>query len=189
MSEFTFSPEKAAKALAFFEHDLQFVEGLRAGQPFRLEDWQKKIIGDLFGWLREDGTRRYRTAFIEVPRGNGKSMMMAGLALYLLLRDGEKRPQVYSAGGDRGQARIVFQAAREMLSANPRFQMEAELRQYQIKSLAGGWYEALSAESYTKHGLAAHGIIFDELHVQKKRDLWDVLMTSTGKRHQPLTVA
>lgn len=189
MPDFTFDPSKAGKALAFFESDLQFVEGQRAGTPFRLEQWQKKIIGDLFGSLREDGTRRYRTAFIEVPRGNGKSMMMAGLALYLLLRDGEKRPQVYSAGGDRGQARVVFQAAREMVSANRRFEAEAELRQYQIKALTGGWYEALSAEAYTKHGLSAHGIIFDELHVQPTRELWDVLATSTGKRHQPLTIA
>jgi phage terminase large subunit-like protein len=189
MPDFTFDNSKANKALAFFEKELQFVEGQRAGTPFALEEWQKKIISDLFGWLREDGTRRYRTAFIEVPRGNGKSMMMAGLALYLLLRDGEKRPQVYSAGGDRGQARIVFQAAREMVSANTSFQEEAELRQYQIRANAGGWYEALSAEAYTKHGLSAHGIIFDELHVQPNRNLWDVLLTSTGKRHQPLTVA
>lgn len=122
-----------------------------------------------------------------IPTHN--SMMCAGLALYLLLRDGENRPQVYSAGGDRGQARIVFQAAREMVSASPHFEEECELRQYKIEARSGGWYEAISAEAHTKHGYAAHGIIFDELHVQPNRELWDVLTTSTGKRHQPLTVA
>lgn len=180
---------KAAQALRFFRNELKFVEGLKAGQPFLLEKWQEKIIADLFGELREDGTRQYRTAYIEVPRGNGKSMLCAGIALYLLLRDGEKRPQVYSAGGDRKQARIVFNAAREMVAANPAFEAECELRQYEIKAMNGGWYEALSAEAPTKHGFAAHGIIFDELHVQPNRKLWEALTTSTGKRHQPLTVA
>lgn len=191
MSEYTFSNELASRAERFFEKQLRFVEGSdRAGKPFHLEPWQSRIVRELFGWIRHDGSRRYRTAYIEIPRKNGKSTLCAGLALYLLLCDREARPQVYSAAGDRGQARIVFDAARAMVSANSKLEEVAELRQYQIRgNKNGGWYEALSAEAYTKHGLSAHGIIFDELHVQPNRDLWDVLTTSTGARSQPLTIA
>lgn len=189
-TDFKFSEEHAGRAIRFFEKQVRLVEGERAGRPFILEPWQKRIVGDIFGWLRPDGSRRYRTAYIEIPRKSGKSTMAAGLALYLLLCDHEARPQVYSAAGDRGQARIVFNAARAMIGANPKLEEVAELRQYEIRGIKnGGWYEALSAEAYTKHGLSAHGIIFDELHVQPNRDLWDVLTTSTGARKQPLTVA
>lgn len=189
-SDFAFSEEHASRAVRFFRRQLRYVEGERAGQPFDPEPWQEKIIRDVFGWLRPDGTRRYRTAYIEIPRKNGKSTICAGFALYLLLCDGEASPQVYSAAGDRGQAEIVFKAARAMVSANPRLEQEAKLRQYEIQGKRkGGWYKALSAESYTKHGLSAHGIIFDELHVQPNRELWDVLTTSTGARAQPLTFA
>lgn len=185
-----FNDEAASRAVKFFNRQVRFVEGARAGKPFTLEPWQEKIVRDIFGWMRPDGTRRYRTAYIEVPRKNGKSTLCAGLALYLLLCDKEARPQIYSAAGDRGQARIVFDAARAMVSANPRLEQEADLRQYKIHgNRNGGWYEALSAEAYTKHGLSAHGIVFDELHVQPNRDLWDVLTTSTGARAQPLTIA
>lgn len=189
-SDYWFSEDAASRAVRFFNRQVRFVEGARAGKPFTLEPWQEKIVRDIFGWMRPDGTRRYRTAYIEVPRKNGKSTLCAGLALYLLLCDKEARPQIYSAAGDRGQARIVFDAARAMVSANPRLEQEADLRQYKIHgNRSGGWYEALSAEAYTKHGLSAHGIIFDELHVQPNRDLWDVLTTSTGARAQPLTIA
>lgn len=190
MTDYRFDASTADRAVRFFERQLRYVEGERAGQPFRLEPWQAKIVRELFGWLRPDGKRRYRTAYIEIPRKNGKSTLCAGLALYLLLCDREARPQVYSAAGDRGQARIVFNAARAMVAANRKLEEVAELRQYEIRGLKnGGWYEALSAEAYTKHGLSAHGIIFDELHVQPNRDLWDVLTTSTGARSQPLTIA
>lgn len=187
---FTFSNEHADRAERFFASELRFVEGAKAGQPFTLQPWQAKIVRDLFGWIRDDGSRKYRTAYIEIPRKCGKSTLAAGLALYMLLCDREHRPQVYSAAGDRGQARIVFNAARAMVEANERLGERAELRQYEIRGRRnGGWYEALSAEAYTKHGLSASGIIFDELHVQPNRELWDVLTTSTGARSQPLTVA
>jgi phage terminase large subunit-like protein len=188
--DYRFDEQLASRAVRFFSTQLRYVEGRKAGKPFVLEPWQEKIVRDLFGWVRPDGTRRYRTAYVEIPRKNGKSTFAAGVALYLLLCDKEARPQVYSAGGDRGQARIVFNTARAMVQANKKLEDVAELRQYEIKGIKnGGWYEALSAEAYTKHGLSAHGIVFDELHVQPNRNLWDVLTTSTGARAQPLTIA
>ena len=189
--DYQFSEDHAQRAERFFRELLVFVEGEKAGQPFGLEPWQRKIVRDLFGWLRPDGTRRYRIAYIEVPRKNGKSSFAAGLALYLLLADKEQRPQVYSCAGDRDQARIVFNAARAMVERGPQpLRDKAELRQYQIRARAnGGWYEACSADDYRGHGLSPHGIIFDELHVQKTRLLWDAMLSGRGARRQPLVAA
>jgi hypothetical protein len=190
MSDFYFDDLAADRACRFFSTQVKLVEGGGAGSAFTLQPWQAKIVRDVFGWKRQDGTRRYRTVYIEVPRKNGKSTLSAGLALYMLLCDGEQRPQVYSAAGDRGQARIVFDSARAMCQANSRVMNEVRLLHNRILApKVGGWYEALSAEAYTKHGLSASAIIFDELHVQKTRELWDVLTTSVGARRQPLTVA
>jgi phage terminase large subunit-like protein len=188
---YEFKEELAERAIRFFRTQLRYVEGRRAGQPFLLEEWQERILRDLFGWVREDGTRRYRIAYIEVPRKNGKSTFAAGIALYLLLCDGEERPQVYSCAGDRGQASIVFSVAREMVNAgSARLQGMAELRQYKIlNTKRGGWYEATSSEGYTAHGRSPHGIIFDELHTQPNRVLWDTMLSGRGAREQPLVVA
>ena len=94
-------------------------KGEWAGQPFKLQEWQRDgIIRPLFGWKREDGTRRYRRAYIEIPRKNGKSTLSAGIALYLLFADDEPGAEVYSAAADRDQARIVFDEAKRMVEAN-----------------------------------------------------------------------
>jgi len=188
---YRFCEETATRAERFFSQLLTFVEGEKAGKPFALEAWQRKIVRDIFGWLRDDGTRRYRIAYIEVPRKNGKSSFAAGIALYLLLCDKEQRPQVYSCAGDRDQARIVFNAARAMVERGSQpLKDKAELRQYQIRARAnGGWYEACSADDYKGHGLSPHGIIFDELHVQPNRLLWDAMLSGRGARRQPLVVA
>lgn len=191
MSEYHYSEEHAEKPIRFFRKELKYVEGRRAGQPFVLEPWQEKILRDLFGWLRPDGTRRYRIAYIELARKNGKSTLAAGIALYLLLCDGEERPQVYSCAGDRGQASIVFNAAREMVnSGSKKLKDIAMLRQYKIlNTKKSGWYEAASAEGYTAHGRSPHGIIFDELHTQPTRELWDAMLSGRGSRAQPLVFA
>lgn len=124
-----------------------------------------------------------------IPTHN--STFAAGLALYLLLCDKEARPQVYSCAGDRDQARIVFNAARQMVEhGTETLKAAAQLRQYQIRGTRNdGWYEACSAEAYTGHGKNPHGIIFDELHVQPNRDLWDSMLSGRGARSQPLVIA
>jgi phage terminase large subunit-like protein len=189
--DFHFSEEHATRAERFFSELLVFVEGEKAGKPLKLEEWQRKIVRELFGWVRPDGGRRYRIAYIEVPRKNGKSTFAAGIALYLLLADKEQRPQVYSCAGDRDQARIVFNAARAMIERGGEpLKAKAELRQYQVRARSnGGWYEACSADDYRGHGLNPHGIIFDELHVQPNRLLWDAMLSGRGARRQPLVVA
>jgi phage terminase large subunit-like protein len=196
-AQFWFDDRAADLACAFFEKYLVHVKGEWAGKPFTLEPWQRDgIIRPLFGWKRRDSakpeecSRRYRTAYIFVPRKCGKSTIAAGIALYLLFADHESGAEVYSAAADREQAGIVFEVAKQMVSANPSLSKRAEAfkRAITIPS-TGSTYKVLSADAYTKHGLNAHGIVFDELHAQPSRELWDTLTTSTGARRQPLVVA
>ena len=175
----------------FFSGELQLIEGKCAGQPFDLEEWQRKIVMNLFGWKRQDGTRRYREAFIFVPRKNGKTPFCAGLINYVAFCDGEAGAQIYSAAGEREQAALVFRHAAGMIHRNP--VLEANSRVYRtFKSIEFGGgstiYKALSADADTKHGLNAHLVINDELHVQPNRDLVDTLETATASRLQPLIV-
>jgi len=162
-------------------------------------DWQKKILRDVFGWKRADGTRRYRTVYIEIPRKNGKSTFCAGIALYLLLGEEDLEPgaQIYSAAADTKQASIVFTEAQTMLLRSPLLSKRSQVYRRSLvrySNRAGlripdGRYEVLSAEPKGKHGYNAYGIIIDELHEQPGRDLVDALVTSTGSRRQPIVFA
>lgn len=190
-SEFWFDEAAADRAVHFFERFLKHHKGKWAGAPFQLLDWQRdRVIRPLFGWKRRDGRRRFRTAYIEVPRKNGKSTLAAGIALYLLFADGEFGAEIYSAAADRDQAAIVFDTAKTMVEMSPALRKRCEIYKRSIVvPKTRSVYRVLSAEAYTKHGINAHGIIFDELHAQPTRDLWDTLTTSTGAREQPLVVA
>lgn len=179
--------DAAQKAIDFFPALLRFFEG-RTG-PFELEAWQQAIVGNLFGWKRPDGTRRYREAFIFVPRKNGKTPLMAGLVLAMLIMDREQGAQLYSAAGDRDQASLIYRHAHEMAMRQP--ELNKRLQAYKTtKTITyeqrGSFFKALSSESYTKHGLNASLVVVDELHVQPNSELVDVLVTSTASRRQPL---
>ena len=115
MTKFYFDKEAALKSINFIELFCSHTKGELTGTPLLLEDWQKKIIGDLFGWKQENGLRKYRTAFIEVPRKNGKSTLCAAIGLYMLFADDERGSEVYSAAGVRAQAGIVFEIAKQMI--------------------------------------------------------------------------
>jgi phage terminase large subunit-like protein len=187
--QFWFDDAAATRAVDFIEKFCTHVKGELGGSPFILEDWQKNdIIRPMFGWKRKDGRRKYRTCYVEIPRKNGKSNLSAAIALYLLFADNEPGAEVISAAGDRGQANIVFNIAQEMVQNNQALSRRAKVLRTSIE-YQSSWYKSISAESYTKHGLNCHGVVFDELHSQKTRDLWDVLTTSTGARRQPLVVA
>lgn len=183
-------PDQAEQVRLFFERCLTHHKGELAGKPFILADWQyESIIKPLFGTKGKDGTRQYRTCYIEVPRKNGKSTLAAGVALYLLFADGEPGAEVVSAAADREQARIVFDLAVQMVQASPVLKARSTIYRTHIETRNGGRYKAISSEAYTKHGLNLSGIIFDEVHAQPDRELWEVLATSTGARRQPLTFA
>ena len=180
----------ADRVCEFFVRFLTHGIGQWEGQPFELLPWQRSILREVFGRKRPDGTRQYRRVYIEVPRKNGKSIFGSGIALYLLASDGEAGAQVYSAACDRDQARIVFDGARGMVQRSPELSKRILCHRRQMTyHQAASFYRTLSADAYRHHGLNAHGIIFDELHAQPNRELWDVLTTSTGARRQPLTIA
>lgn len=190
MIDFRFDERAALGAERFFERLLRHTKGEWAGQSFVLQEWQRTIVRDVFGWKRPDGTRRYRRVYIEIPRKNGKSTFAAGLALYLLFADGEAGAEVFSAAADRDQAAIVFDQAKLMVENSPALGRYAEVyRRSVVVPSTSSAYRVLSADAPTKHGLNAHGIVFDELHAQPNRDLWDVMTTSMGARRQPLLIA
>lgn len=187
--EYYFDEAAADRAVRFIERYLVHVEAPHAGKPFLLEQWQRKIIEDVFGWKRADGTRKYRVLYFEVPRKNGKSTLGAAIALYLLCADKEYGAQIVSAAADTEQASLVFSLAKRMVSWSPKLSsiIEAYRKSLVFMDL-GNNYQVISADAYSKHGKNLHGILFDELHAQPNRELVDVLKTSTGTRLQPLEV-
>jgi phage terminase large subunit-like protein len=172
----------------FCARHLRHVKGEWAGQPILLAPWQREdIIEPLFNTVRPDGLRRYRTCYVEIPRKQGKSTLASALALFLLYADGEPGADIVSAAADRAQAAIVFDAARQMVEADPVLSALTQVyRRELVVPSTGSSYKVISSEAYSKHGLHLSAAIVDELHAHESRDLLDVLQTSTGARRQPL---
>ena len=186
-SGYWFDEAAAARACAFFPRFLRHTKGKWAGQPFELDAWQLPIIRVVFGWKRPDGTRRFRIAYIEIPRKNGKTGLAAGIGLYLAIADGEIGAEVYSAANDKDQAAICHTEAKLMRAQNEALRGRSLVFKNSIVfPKTNSAYLVISSDAGTKDGLNAHGIIYDELHASKHRDLYDVLHTSTGARTQPL---
>lgn len=191
----TFDAKFAAQAVNFGPTFFQHVKGAKGGEPIFLEEHQAAFIANLFGWKQPDGLRRYRTCYREIPRGNGKStecVVIAGILLYL---DDEPGADIFSAAGTRDQAREVFGPFKTNVLGNPSLSEISQTYQNSVvrldenTGLPCGNYKAIAADADFNHGGSPHGVIFDELHVQPNRDLWDVLQTGKIKRRQPLTIA
>ena len=184
-----FSERKAERAVRFFE-SLKHTKGAFAGKPFLLLPWERKIIWDVYGTLNEDGTRQYKYVYIELPKKNGKSELAAGAALYHLYADGEKKAEVYGCAAEKSQASIVFDVAMDMIDQVPELKKRTKFNESTKKIIDktnGGVYKVLSAEAYSKHGLNVSACIFDELHAQPNRGLWDVMTFGAGDaRLQPI---
>ena len=186
-----YDADAADHVVEFFAKHLVFIEGVTAGQPFILEPWQEAIVRNLFGWKRQDDTRRYRECFIEVARKNGKTPLCAGIINYVAFCDNEPGAQIYSTAGEREQAALVFRHAAGMINRNADLKKRSRIyRTYKSIEFYGGdsIYKALSADADTKHGLNAHLIVNDELHVQTDRGLIDAMETATASRRQPLII-
>ena len=183
--------DKAAAdfAVAFIEN-LCHTKGTWAGKPFLLLDWQEQIIRDLFGILKPNGYRQFNTAYVEIPKKNGKSELAAAIALLLCCGDGEERAEVYGCAADRQQASIVFEVAADMVRMCPALSKRVKILASQkriIYAPTNSFYQVLSAEAYSKHGFNIHGVVFDELHTQPNRKLFDVMTKGSGDaRMQPL---
>lgn len=166
------------------------VKGDLAGRPLVLDDWQRQWVREVFGPQTRDGRRKVRTALLGVPRKAGKSTLSAALALYGLFADGEPGAEVYAVAGDRDQARNVFDAARQMVQANPTMAQHAKVCRNWIEVPAtNSLFRVLSADGRRQHGLNPHLVVFDELHVQPTPELWEAMTSGMGARAQPLTIA
>lgn len=182
-----FDVQEVLDRIAFFRLAKHF-KGEWAGQPFALDPWQAFIIGSLFGWKRTiDNTRRFRMAYVEIPRGNGKSTLAAGVGINLAFFDGEPGADVYCAATKRDQALIVFDACKQMVTRSSRLAAIITcLKQNMHDPRTLSKLEPLGADADTMDGLRVHGAIIDEFHAHKTRALVDVLDSATGTRRQPL---
>lgn len=183
---------KATRAVRFIEM-LPHTKGEWEGKPFWLLPWQERIIRDVFGVVKEDGTRQFRTVYIEIPKKQGKSELAAAIALYLLYADNEPSAEVFSAAADRQQASIVYDVARRMVEMTSALQKRSKVMgatKRIVNYSNAGYYQVVSAEVGGKHGYSISGLVFDEIHNQPNRQLWDVLTKGSGDaRRQALHVA
>ncbi|ARC35949.1 terminase large subunit [Paracoccus yeei] len=178
----------ALHAIEFFSH-LRHSTGEWAGQPFDLQPWQQFVVGSVFGWKRADGLRRFRTAYVEVARKNGKSALLAGIALYALVADGEAGAHVYAAATTRDQARIVFGEAERMVAASPALSSRVTRTVNNLAVLpTASWFRPLSADASKMDGLNVHFAAVDEVHEHPGPEIIQKLNTATGARRQPLIV-
>jgi phage terminase large subunit-like protein len=185
-----FDESRAAYVVEWFKKYLRHSKSKWAGEPFELLDWQRDdIIYPLFGWMRANGTRRFRRTYIEIPKKNGKSTLASGIGLYLLAGDGEMGAEVYSAATDREQASIVHNEAINMVEASPELAAFLKVNRSTKNILHSGnrsYYRAVSAKPQGKEGFNGNGCIIDELHAWHGSELWDALKYMGRSRPEPL---
>lgn len=190
MAENSHYDKEAADFAVMFIESLCHTKGTWAGKKFELIDWQERIIRDLFGVLKPNGYRQFNTAYVEIPKKQGKSELAAAVALLLCCGDGEERAEVYGCAADRQQATIVFDVAADMVRMCPALNKRVKILASQKRIIyepTNSFYQVLSAEAYSKHGFNIHGVVFDELHTQPNRKLFDVMTKGSGDaRMQPL---
>lgn len=184
--------EKEASRPCWFIENLTHTKGELAGRAIHLEPWQCFLLTTLFGWKAKAGNRRFRSAYVEVGRGNGKSTLLSGIGLFCLCADHEPGAEVYSFATTREQAKIVFGDAQTMARGNRALQeaygLEVTAHALYVPA-TNSTFQAKSAEGSTLDGLNTHLAIIDELHAHKKRDVFDVVETSLGKRRNSLMVS
>ena len=182
--------EEAADFAVNFIECLCHTKGTWAGKPFELIDWQEQIIRDVFGTIKPNGYRQFNTAYIEIPKKQGKSELAAAVALLLTCGDGEERAEVYGCASDRQQAAIVFDVAADMVRMCPALSKRVKILASQKRIIylpTNSFYQVLSSEAYSKHGFNIHGVVYDELHAAPDRRLFDVMTKGSGDaRMQPL---
>lgn len=173
---------------------IEFIQMLKLvddfyGQPFVLQDWQHETLWDVYGTVNDEGYRQYRYAYLEIPKKNAKTTTIAGLGVYHLTCDGPEG-QIYCCAADRGQASLVYKAAVSMIEQDNDLGdiLKITDSRKEIKNMETGTIlKVLSAEAYSKHGINPTVVIFDELHAQPNRELWDVMTFGSGSsRKEPL---
>lgn len=191
--EFWFDEAAAERVCAFVEL-MPHIKGVwaRRKEKIRLQPWMIFAVCALFGWKRQDGTRRFRVAYIEVPRKNAKSTFAAALANYMLAADGETGAEVYSAATTRDQAKIVFEVAKAMVRKETGFQSRfgvTPMAHAIVVPDTDSTFQALASDADSLEGKNPHFAVVDEVHAHKTREVWDVLEVAMGARSQPILFA
>ena len=188
--QYIFDEARAERPIAFIERFCKHSKGEWAGRGISLELFQKAYIQALFGFIdRETGCRQYRESFFLVGRKNGKSTLLAGLALYMLTSDGEGGAEVYSTATKYAQARLLFDEAHNMIKQSPALSKHFRKRKNDLYyEPAMSKFQPLARNSDTLDGLNASFVIMDELHGVKDRNLYEVMRQSMAARRQPLLI-
>lgn len=187
--KYYFDAAAADQACRFPAEFLKHHIGEFAGQPFELMEYQKKLLTRvIFGWKKaSNGTRRFRKVFAFLPKGAGKSPWGAATGITCMVIDNEAAAEIYAVAGDKAQARVVHDNARIMVEESPDLSEVCDILRDSIIYLpTRSFYQVLSADASTKHGFRPHVVIFDEMHGQKNRSLYEALWRSMVKRRQPL---
>lgn len=188
--EFFYSPARADHAIGFIERFCCHSKGKSAGQPVRLELWEKALIAAIFGFVDAAGNRQYREALLIVGKKNGKSLLASAIGLYMLVGDGEGGPEVYAVATKRDQAKIIWTEARRMVRKSPALRRRIKTLTHEMSSEAFncGVFKPLASDSDTLDGLNVHCVLMDEIHQWKNgRALYDIMADGTSAREQPLT--
>lgn len=187
---YIFDERKANKPIEFIERFCKHSKGEWAGKPVILELFQKAYISALFGFIdKETGLRRFRESLFYCGRKNGKSTMLAGIALYMMIADNEPGSEVYSAASKKDQARILFDETHNMIKQSPELSKHIKKRKSDLYfPLTMSKFQPLGKNSNTLDGLNAHCVIIDELHSIKDRNLYEVMKQSQSARRQPLLI-
>ncbi|MBL4621011.1 MAG: terminase large subunit [Immundisolibacteraceae bacterium] len=184
-----FDEEAAQHAIDWFKF-CRHSKGQWAGNIIELSPWQLFCTAMMFGWKNEKGFRRFRTAYIEVARKNGKSTWMSGIALYLLLGDLESGAEVYAVATKKDQAKIIFNDSVRMVKKSPELRKIIKSRTNILsRDLIDSIFKPLGQDSDTEDGLNVHGALVDELHAHKSSEMWDVMDSATGSRNESLIIA
>lgn len=187
---YVFDKKRAEKPIAFIERFCKHSKGEWAGQPLRLELFQKAFISALFGFVdKKTGYRKYRETLLYVARKNGKSVLLSGIALYMLIADDEPGAEVYSVASKKDQAKIIFSETYNMVRQSPDLLQVVNKRKSDLYfNLTFSKFQPLGKNSDTLDGLNSSLVIIDELHSIKDRNLYEVMKQSQSARRQPLLV-
>ena len=185
--KYHFDLKKANRPIEFIEKFCKHSKGQWAGKPVLLDLWQKAMIQSIFGFVDDNGLRRYREVFTIVARKNGKSTLLSAIGLYMLFADNEGGAQVCCVAGKKDQAKIVFDEAKNMVSQSALLQKHIRKRKSDLYvDLTFSTFEPLASDSNTLDGLNMHCGILDEVHAWKDRNIYDVSKQSMGARQQPI---
>lgn len=190
-----FDHDAAGYAMGFFEDVLRLSEGQFEGMPFKLHESQAFIVGSLFGWKRRDGTRRFRRAYVEIGKGNGKTPVCGGIGLFGMISDGEAGAQIYSAAAKKDQAAIMFRDAVNMVRSSPSLEKVVTFsggpgREYNMAHLrSGSFFRPVSRDTgKSGSGPRPYFVLADEVHEMPDGSILEILERGFKFRRSPLLV-